>query len=565
MGAILAQVQADGTTRPVAYASRSLSGTEQRYSQTEREALAVKYGCLKFHHYLSGGRFKVLSDHKPLVSLFSSGSRPPPRIERMALRLQDLQFCVQYRPGEGNPADVLSRQSLPSPPNNVGEREDANFIEMAVQAAEPVALSLATLRKVSEQDSTVRAALFAIRNGTWDLSNTELRRLHGLQHELSEQKGILLRNNQLFIPTSLRYRCLRLAHQGHQGTCKTLERLQRKVWWPGMRTAVETYVAACVSCAACSNTSTGATPMKPTELPEGPWMELGVDFLGPIEGKMLLVCTDHFSRFPLVEIFNGSTSTPAVISVLRKWFSIFGQPSKITTDNGPPFNSSELAEFCKNQGVRHHRTTPLHPEANGATERCNRGLNKAIRAAISEGRSWPAAVDEYLAAYRRTPHSSTGAAPADLLFGRQLGDILPGQGSPIDSSRSAIAARDAISKRRMKDFADRRRRAADHRIRPGDVVLRKRQYRRKADTFFETRPWRVSEVKGDALVMERDNQHCKRHVTDVKKFPAAPHPEPQQTAFPSSPESSIASRTHPRLAKEANINYKEPDLRKREL
>ncbi|PAA53935.1 hypothetical protein BOX15_Mlig023251g6 [Macrostomum lignano] len=78
LGAILTQTQADGTNRPVAYASRTLSDVEQRYSQTEKEALAVKYGCLKFQYYLHGApTFTVVTDHKPLIALFSSGSRPP--------------------------------------------------------------------------------------------------------------------------------------------------------------------------------------------------------------------------------------------------------------------------------------------------------------------------------------------------------------------------------------------------------------------------------------------------------------------------------------------------------
>ncbi|PAA78339.1 hypothetical protein BOX15_Mlig022181g5, partial [Macrostomum lignano] len=488
VGAILAQVQPDGSTRPVAYASRSLSPTEQRYSQTEREALAVKYGGLKFHHYLSGGgNFKVITDHKPLVSLFSPGSRPPPRIERMALRLQDLVFQVVYQPGAGNPSDVLSRQPLPMPPNNVGEQADAIYVATAVRAATPVSISLTIIKAASDQDSTVQAALHAIRGNQWDKSDTRLQGLHGVAHELSELDGLLLCRSQLYMPTALRYRCLQLAHQGHQGVRKTLDRLQPKVWWPGMRASVEAHVAACISCQACTReTAPKSTPLKPTELPEGPWLELGLDFLGPVSGKSLLVCTDHFSRFPLVEVM-PSTTASAVTKVLRRWFSIFGQPTKVTTDNGPPFASAEFSSFLADQGARHHRITPLYPQANGATERCNQGLNKAIRAAVLEGRDWTLALDEYLAAYRRTPHCATGVAPASLLFGRQINDVIPSlqHSQPIDVTRAAIADRDRQAKEEMKRLADQRSRAADHAIRPGDRVLRRLQSRQKTDAFYE--------------------------------------------------------------------------------
>ena len=113
VGAILSQIQQDGKVRPVAYASRALTAVETRYSQTEREALSIKYGCLKFFHYLSGDSgFTVVTDHKPLVEMFKPHARPPPRIERMALRIQDLRFQVVYRTGANNPSDILSRQPL---------------------------------------------------------------------------------------------------------------------------------------------------------------------------------------------------------------------------------------------------------------------------------------------------------------------------------------------------------------------------------------------------------------------------------------------------------------------
>lgn len=75
-----------------AYASRSLSDVERRCSQIEREGLSVKFGCLKFDHYLSGDPgFTIITDHKPLLSLYKPGSRPPQRIENCALCIQ---LCI---------------------------------------------------------------------------------------------------------------------------------------------------------------------------------------------------------------------------------------------------------------------------------------------------------------------------------------------------------------------------------------------------------------------------------------------------------------------------------------
>ena len=278
---------------------------------------------------------------------------------------------------------------------------------------------------------------------------------------------------------------------------------------------------------------------------------------------MLLVCTDLFSRFPLVEVFNGTTAAPAVTSCLRRWFGLFGQPLKITTDNGPPFSSLDFREFLLGNGVKHRRVTPLYPQANGATERCNRGLNKAIRAALAEGKDWIVAMEDYLAAYRRTPHAMTGAAPADLMFGRQVNDLIPSlrPSRPVEATREAIADRDASSKAAMKKYADRKRGAREHQIRPGDRVLRRRRNRRKTDTFFECDPWEVSEVRGDTLVMRRGEQQCARHVTDTKKLRETEEERSGEEEQETDTDAGIAGRSHPREAKR-NLCYKEPDLRR---
>ena len=109
LGAILSQRQNDGFFRPVLYASRTLTDVEQRYFQTERQALTVVWGCERFHLYLYAKEFTLISDHKPLEIINSPKSKPSPRIERWAMRLMQYIFKVLYRPGPQNTADFLSR------------------------------------------------------------------------------------------------------------------------------------------------------------------------------------------------------------------------------------------------------------------------------------------------------------------------------------------------------------------------------------------------------------------------------------------------------------------------
>ncbi|MCG8113621.1 MAG: RNase H-like domain-containing protein, partial [Candidatus Thiodiazotropha taylori] len=87
LGAVLTQKQGDDY-RVISYASRSLTDTEKRYSQTEKEALSLVWACERFHVYLYGTNFELLTDHKPLETIFAPRSRSKScaRIERWVLR-----------------------------------------------------------------------------------------------------------------------------------------------------------------------------------------------------------------------------------------------------------------------------------------------------------------------------------------------------------------------------------------------------------------------------------------------------------------------------------------------
>ena len=77
IGAVLSHTMEDGTDRPIAYTSRTLTTAEKKYSQLEKEGLAIVFGTKKFHNYLYGRFFHIDSDHQPLSYLFNEAREIP--------------------------------------------------------------------------------------------------------------------------------------------------------------------------------------------------------------------------------------------------------------------------------------------------------------------------------------------------------------------------------------------------------------------------------------------------------------------------------------------------------
>lgn len=155
LGAVLIQIDAQGTPRIIAYASKSLSNVERRYAQIKKEALALVWAVERFHFYLYGRNFELITDHKPLETIFGTRSKPCARIERWVVRLQSYKVSVIYKPGKTNIADPLSRLAITETVEGKTFDECVEqYVSWVAFNASPAALSLGEIEKVSTTDKT---------------------------------------------------------------------------------------------------------------------------------------------------------------------------------------------------------------------------------------------------------------------------------------------------------------------------------------------------------------------------------------------------------------------------
>ncbi|XP_060545241.1 uncharacterized protein K02A2.6-like [Pantherophis guttatus] len=377
IGAVLSHVLPNGTEAPVAYYSRTLSSAERNYGQLDKEALALVAAVKRFHDYVYGRFFQLVTDHKPLLGLLAGDKQTPqimsPRMTRWSVFLAAYNYQLVYRPGAhlGN-ADGLSRCPLtiavddPAPDRSVLLIDDF-----------PDLVTASDVAKLSAKDPTLVQVLDWVRRG-WPLGPVpgEFQPFTTRQHELSISRGCLLWGSRVVIPPTLRRPVLQRLHESHPGTDRMKALGRSYVWWPKMDQAISEWVAKCQRCQQSRPVPPAATPRE-WETPRSPWSRLHIDLAGPFMGQNLLIVVDAYSKW--VEIARmASTTSDAVIKVLRNLFATHGLPDVVVSDNGPQFTSATFQLFLAGLGIRHALVAPYHPSSNGRAERAVRSAKDAL-------------------------------------------------------------------------------------------------------------------------------------------------------------------------------------------
>lgn len=412
--------------RPIAYGSRSLSETEKKYAQIEKELLAVYYGCQRFHTYVYGAKIQVYTDHKPLIAIYKKElNQTTARLQRFLLGLLRYDIDLRFISGKRNLlADPLSRLYLES---NELENEDIKIVhDVLIGPESSLQVTPERLKEIQEatlNDPILVKVIECYQQGWPKLVESKidgyqsLMRYYKLRNDIVCTENLVFHNGKLVVPINLRKEIMRLLHAGHTGIEKTKAKARGLVYWPDINLHIENFVKQCPACLT-HQSSQPKEPLLSHDIPLLPFNKVGID-IADVQGKPFLIVMDYYSKW-IEFLALKSKTAKSVTEVLKDLFSRLGIPRTMISDN-VPFNSMEFREFAQMTGIELKFTSPGYSQSNGLSEK-GVGIMKRLLKKINYDFSklWYALLE-----YRNTPIMDLGFSPAQLLFNRRLRTLIP--------------------------------------------------------------------------------------------------------------------------------------------
>ena len=236
---------------------------------------------------------------------------------------------------------------------------------------------------------------------------------------------------QIVVPTVHRREVLELAHDlpmsGHLGVRKTHNRILQHFFWPGLKRDVAKWCKECHTCqlGGKPNQNIPQAPLHPIPAFDEPFSHIIIDCVGPLpktksQNEYLLTIMCSFTRFPEA-IPLRSIKTNTILKALIKFFTLFGLPKSIQSDQGTNFMAHAFQQVMNQLGIKQYKSSAYHPESQGALERFHQTLKTMIKMyCIENSKDWDEGVHLLLFAVRESVQESLGFSPFELVFGHAV-------------------------------------------------------------------------------------------------------------------------------------------------
>jgi len=242
----------NGCYRPVAFASCTLSDSQKTYSQLEKKTFNIIFGLKRFHQFLAGCSFTIITDHRPLLSLFAPDKSAPmhtaARLQRWSLILSSYKYTLQYRrTSEHLDADCMSRLPLSDTWNPKCENVECYFLDSDVGST----VTCAEIKQATRVDPVLSRVYSYVING-WPktVTDPDLRPYKERQDQLTIEQGCVLWGMRVVVPDVLRDQVLDEIDETHPEISRMKAVARSFVWWPNLDMQIETKVASCTVCQA---------------------------------------------------------------------------------------------------------------------------------------------------------------------------------------------------------------------------------------------------------------------------------------------------------------------------
>lgn len=235
---------------------------------------------------------------------------------------------------------------------------------------------------------------------------------------------------QLVVPNTFVREVLSLHHDlplmSHQGIDRTLAPIKVKLYWYKMQEAVKTYVRSCEICSKHKKATRKAKCPLTSYHSGAPMERVHIDFLGPLPeiqkgNTNILVMVDQFTKWVEIVPLPSQTAEVTAKAAVNEFFTRFGCPFTIHSDQGRNFESVLFKSICETMQIQKTRTTPYRPSVNGQVERFNRTLMDAVRCFVSKSQTdWDEYLPQFVSALRSSVNRMTGLTPNKMMLGREI-------------------------------------------------------------------------------------------------------------------------------------------------